>query len=142
MQKRPDPRVIRAKNLIAIVRRWQALQGDQFGNDEELKEIGFLTMCFTELEESTALYCELLLFRPELGGFHQPKAVIEKGFGEKLDLCKTYIIALGVLRAIGTDAILNEIERAREIGEKRNSIIHDYLHPAQGSTGLVFRNNI
>jgi len=54
MQKRPDPRVSRAKNLIAILSRWQALQGSQFGNDEELKEIGFLTMCFTELEESIA----------------------------------------------------------------------------------------
>ena len=142
MQKRPDPREIRLNNLIAAASHYQSRirEGAQFASDENVKEIGLLTMYFAELEESIAFYCEILLLRPELGGFHQPRPVGEKRFGEKLDLCKTLTIALGVLRTIGTDAIMNGIDQARAIGEKRNSIIHGYLHLAPGSTGLVFRN--
>jgi hypothetical protein len=73
----PEEQKARLSNLVASV---QAAQGRvnakrTFGSAEELEEIGLLTMQMAALEESVALYCEILLVRPELGGFHPPKKI-------------------------------------------------------------------
>jgi hypothetical protein len=138
MQKRPDPRETRLKNLITALSQNKSVAGQQFSSNDDLREIGLLTMHFTDLEEAIALYCEILLYRPELGGFHHPKPVVEKGFSEKLDLFKTLVVAIGVLHTVGSDDIVQELDKARILGDNRNSIIHGYLH--LGSKGLVFRN--
>jgi hypothetical protein len=72
MQKAIDPKAIRLANLRAAVLAIRSVTNDRFGSDDDLKEIGRLTMFFAKIEESLALFCEVLLLRPELGGFHHP----------------------------------------------------------------------
>jgi hypothetical protein len=130
---------VRLNNLLAAISQNKIVTHKEFGSDEELKEIGLLTMRFTELEASLALYAELLLFRAELGGFHQAKPIVEKAFGEKLDLIRTLTTALGVLHRISPDSITDLVEKTRAVGEDRNSIIHGYLALPTNSSALVFR---
>jgi hypothetical protein len=120
----------RFSNVIASV---QALQNrmnarQTFGSAEELEEIGLLTMQMVALEESIALYCEILLTRPELGGFHPPKKlVLTKQFTEKLSLYKMLINGSGILYSISTGSVEKNITVLKDLADDRNAIIHGLL---------------
>jgi hypothetical protein len=137
MRTRRDLELIRAQNLIdaAIANKIPT----QFGTNEELLEIGLLTIHFADVEASLAILCEALLFRRELRGFANTKPTIEKRFSEKLDLYRALVVAIGVLRSISTDTIESTILKANRMAEKRNQIIHGYLHAKAGGD-VVFRN--
>lgn len=142
MQKRIDPRNTRLENVVTASRLMQnrIVGSSQFGTDEELKEIGLLTMGFAELDESLAFYYELLLVRPELAGFPFVKSVFDKRFTDKLDLLKMILVAIGVLRSVNHKPVFDAILDVKAIGERRNGIIHGYLYLAQDTGGLVFKN--
>ena len=74
----PEEHNARLSNLITSVRAAQGRVNARqtFGSAEELEEIGLLTMHMAALEESIALSCEILLVRPELGGFHRPNKLV------------------------------------------------------------------
>ena len=129
----------RLTNLISACLMNQRVPQIRFGSDDDLKEIGRLTMQFADLEESLALYCEALLNRPELGGFHSPKPVGEKRYSEKLDLLRTLVVAVGVLYSIDADAIVGTVGQARQTGERRNNVIHGFLMTKSDEV-VVFRN--
>lgn len=134
----------RCENLIATARALKTvLPGSflpgSFGTDDELREIGLQTLRFADVEEDLSLYCEALLLRPELRGFHRPKLVLLMPFTEKLKLFKELTIAVGVLRSIDTAAMEGAIESAAKTGEHRNNIIHGYLH-TKDDGNVVFRN--
>jgi hypothetical protein len=85
-------------------------------------------MQMAALEESIALHCEILLVRPELGGFHPPKKlVLTKQLSDKLNLYKMLIAASGVLYGIGTESIEKNITVLKDLAEERNAIIHGLL---------------
>lgn len=99
-----------------------------FGSAEELEEIGLLTMHVAALEESIALHCEILLVRPELGGFHSSnKSVLTKQLSDKLNLYKMLITATGILYGIDTGLIHKNIIVLKDLAEERNAIIHGLL---------------
>lgn len=107
---------------------------------EELEEIGLLTMRLTALEEFVALFCEILLNRPELGGFHtSQKAIISKQFSEKLGLYSGLTTACGVLHGIDTRSIEVNLASLRAIGEERNAVVHGLLGGA-GDGSVAFRS--
>ena len=120
----------RLSNLITSIRATQSRVNARqtFGSPEELEEIGLLTMHMAALEESMVLYCELLLVRPELGGFHPPqKSVLTKQFSDKLNLYRMLIAAIGVLYGIGIELIEENIAALKDLAEARNAIIHGLL---------------
>jgi hypothetical protein len=120
----------RLSNLITSVSAAQSRVNARqtFGSPEELEEIGLLTMHMAALEESLALYCEILLVRPELGGFHPPqKSVLTKQFSDKLNLYGMLITATGGLYGIGTELIEKNIAALKDLAEERNAIIHGLL---------------
>jgi hypothetical protein len=118
--------------------RAQAVQN--FGTAEELEEIGVLTMRLTALEESMALFCEILSLRPEMGGFPTlHRGVITKQFGEKLSLYSMLTLACGVLHGIDTKSIEDNLSVLKAIGEDRNAVIHGLLG-AGGNGQIVFRS--
>jgi hypothetical protein len=139
MRTKANLKNARLTNLISAASMNKIVGRDQFGTDDDLKEIGLLTMHFAHLEELLALYCEILLVRPELGGFHSVKPVAERRFSEKLDLYNMLVVAVGVLHAIKIDSIEETTGQARQIGERRNDIIHGYLHVKKDGE-VVFRN--
>lgn len=132
--------------LSSLTSTLQALQGrasvvETFGNAEELEEIGLLTMRMAALEELLALFCETLLIRPEMGGFHtSSKAVITKQFGEKVSLYSALSIACGVLHGIDTQSIEGNLAVLKALGEERNAIIHGLLSGAAGKGQPAFRS--
>ena len=130
---------LRVTNLLSALLMNRAVDPNRFGSDDDLKEIGLLTMQFADLEESLALCCEALLNRPELAGFRSPKPVGEKRYSEKLDLFRTLIVAVGVLHSINTDAVETAIGQARQTGERRNNVIHGFLMTKSDAV-VVFRN--
>ena len=80
------------------------------------------------LEESVSLYCQALLIRPELGGFHPAnKAVLTKQLSDKLNLFKASITASGVLYSIDINALTQSIEKVKDVGDDRHTIIHGLL---------------
>jgi hypothetical protein len=113
----------------------------EFGSNEELEEIGLITMRVGMLEEHIAHHCEILLLRPELRGFHNAsKTVLAKGLSEKLDLYKALVIAAGTLHSINTDGIEKNIGSIKELGEERHTVIHGYLFRRPTDETLIFRN--
>src|ERR1035437_1039199 len=130
---------LRITNLISALLMKKHVDRNRFGSDHDLKEIGLLTMQFADLEKSLALYCEALLKRPELAGFHSPKPIGEKRYSEKLDLFRTLVVAVGVLHSINTDAVATTIGQARQTGERRNNVIHGFLMTRSDEV-VVFRN--
>lgn len=131
--------ILRLSNVASVA---QALAGrsitrESFGSGRELEEIGLLTMRLAAIEESIALFCEILLIRPELNGFHAPnKSVLTRQLAEKLSLYKTLTMASGILFGICTESIENSIVAMRALGEDRNTIIHGQL--SRGSDGEPF----
>lgn len=90
----------RAANIVEAVRALQGrlLATQHFGTPEELEEVGFLTLRFAGMEETIALYCEVLLFRPELSGFHpSAKLIPRKQFSDKISLFTGIMLACGTL---------------------------------------------
>jgi len=139
---RPSNSDWKKKRLNQLVSTAQALQGrilGAFGNDDELREIGRITLQFADLEDSISLICEVLLMRPELRGFHTPKAVLQQFFTMKVDLLNKLTIAIGVLRSIDSGALEKAIENAKQTGELRNTIIHGCLNK-RGDGTVVFQN--
>jgi hypothetical protein len=120
----------RYDNLIASIKALQNRVNARqtFGSAEELEEIGLLTMQMAALEESIALYCEILLTRPELGGFHPPKKFVRtRQFTEKLNLYKMLISASGVLYSIDIGSVEKNFTVLNDLAEDRNTIIHGLL---------------
>ncbi len=92
------------------------------------------------LEETIALYCETLLLRPELTGFHpHNKPVLARQLSEKLNLYGMLIKAAGTLYDIETDTIEQNISVVRGVGEDSNAVIHGLLYKSDAS-GLAFRS--
>ncbi len=97
-------------------------------------------MRLAALEEAISLCCEILLIRPELGGFHSHnKSVLTKQLSEKLNLFKALITASGVLYGIATEAINKSIVAVKDVGEDRNTIIHGILSGIDDGQ-IAFRN--
>src|SRR5579864_6771784 len=97
----------RIDHLVTVLTAMKArgqLQ-DALCNDTELREIGLITIRFSELEESVALYCELLMIRPEMGGFLHQKPVLLQNFTEKLDQYTKLSVALGTVYSIDTGSL-------------------------------------
>jgi len=113
---------------------------DGFGV-EELEEIGLLGMRLAALEEAVSLFCEILLIRPELGGFHGPEKqpVLAKFLAEKLTLYKMLTTAVGVLYGISTDSIEKAVVAVKAVGEDRNTFVHGILFKRPGDE-VAFRN--
>jgi len=108
--------------------------------EEEFEEIGYLTIRMTALEESLALFCELLLTRPELGGFHPiNKPVLRKQFSEKIGLLKALVVAIGTLYGIDIQAMQKSLLAIGDLGEDRNTIVHGLLTRG-GDGAIVFQN--
>jgi hypothetical protein len=129
---------LRLTNLIAALTPSKVIPGWVAG-DDELRDVGRLTLMFARVEETIALYCEVLLLRPELRGFHSAKPTVEKTLTEKLDLYRRLIIATGCLHSVGTDEIEQTVARMREVGERRNTVIHGHLY-SDDNGQVVFRN--
>jgi hypothetical protein len=128
----------RLTNLIAAIKA-SATREEWLGGDDKLKEIGRLTLVFARLEEAIALDCEILLLRPELRGFHSEKGILEKHLTEKLDLDKRLVIAVGCLHSVETQEIEKILTQVRELGERRNAVIHGQLS-SNADGQIVFRN--
>jgi hypothetical protein len=100
---------------------------------EALEEIGLLAMSLAAAEEEVSLYCEILLLRPELFGFHPyNKPVLGKQLSDKLNLLKSLVVASGVLYGIDINAINSSIQNVRDVGEYRNTVIHGLLERSGG----------
>jgi hypothetical protein len=137
----PEEHNARLSNLITSVRAAQSRVNARqtFGSVEELEEIGLLTMQMAALEELIALYCEILLVRPELGGFHPPKkSVLTKQLSDKLNLYRMLVVASGGLYVIGTELIEKNIAALKDLAEDRNAIIHGLLFTDENAQ-IVFR---
>jgi len=130
---------LRLSNVVSAVQasKNRMIAAGSFGSAEELEEIGLLTMCLAALEEHISLCCEILLIRPELGGFYSPnKSVLTKQLSDKLNLYKALTTATGVLYDISTDSIEKSIAGVKAVGEDRNTIIHGLL--SKSDDGKVF----
>ena len=126
----PEEHNARLSNLITSVRAAQSRVNARqtFGSAEELEEIGLVAMQMAALEELIALYCEILLVRPELGGFQAPKkSALTKQLSDKLNLYRMLIGASGGLYSIGTELIEKNIAALKDLAEDRNAIIHGLL---------------
>jgi hypothetical protein len=98
---------LRLSNLVTTAQAsgTRANAAGSFGSAEELEEIGLLPMRLAALEEWVSLIREILLIRPELGGFHPPRSVLTRQLSEKLSIYKALIKASGVLYGIDTKSI-------------------------------------
>jgi hypothetical protein len=105
-----------------------------------LRRIGLLTIHFTWIEELLALFCELLLLRPELGGFRISKPLLTKYFSEKLNLYRSLTAAVGTLYSLNTNSLEKSIDATDELGDARNTVIRGLLQLGGVDADLVFRN--
>ncbi len=139
MPKTHDPKR-KHQNLVArsdvIKNRMMATA--QFSGNDELRRLGLLIIQFSEVGEVVSLSCQILMIRPELGGFVESKPVIEKGFSEKLEYCRKLCTAIGVLHGISTAGVETALEEAKALGEDRNCVVHGALKCKQGQAEPVF----
>src|SRR5260370_20823168 len=119
----------RLDHLVTVLRAKEARAqlGDTLRNDAELREIGLITIRFSEVEESVALYCELLMIRPEMGGFLHQKPILLQHFTEKLDQYTKLSLALGTMYSIDTRSVEESMSSAKVVAEARHSIVHGFL---------------
>lgn len=137
MDEKTDWLKVRIANLTAAVAASKATP-NWAASDDELREVGRITLLFARVEETIAAYCEVLLLRPELRGFHSAKPTLERTLTEKLDLYKRLVLAIGCLHSIDTAQIEKNIIRMKEIGERRNAVIHGQLYSNEAGE-IVFR---
>ncbi len=135
-----DVRQGRAQHLVATAEMMRLDTAAQLKGDD-LTELGLLAVNFARFEEFVAFCCEVLLMRAELGGFNgpSPKRIIDRGFVEKLDLLRKLAVAIGVLYSVSIDEVLAVVAHGRTVGERRNTVIHGYLH-RRDEGNVVFRN--
>lgn len=79
----------------------------------------------------------MLLIRPELGGFSQPRAVVKKRFSEKPELYRMLTVAIGTLYSLSMVDIERTIEAEKSIGAERNCIVHGSLRPAEDKDAVT-----
>jgi hypothetical protein len=102
-------------------------------NDAELREMGLITIRFSELEESLALYCELLLIRPEVGGFLHQKAVLLQPFTEKVEQYMKLSVALGTMYSIDIGSVEESMSSAKLVAEE-TSQYHPWVFAIEDGT--------